>query len=117
MVGHREGVERAQALQSPPALGEQADVTGQRGRVAGYVAVPFAPVSRSREVIDDLARQPGAWRVGDGHPGRGEPAAAQHRRHVTPVYPRPGPLPQVVPRIPDGDRVRLDADHGAAWPD
>ena len=55
---------------------------------------------------------PDARRVGHYQPGRRQRSplgsalavAAQHRRHVAPVYPRPGPLAQVVPGVPDRGR-------------
>src|SRR6266702_6302271 len=58
VMGHRERVERAQAGEHPAACHEQADVAGQRGRVAGYVGEPGRAVFGRAKVLDDLAGQP-----------------------------------------------------------
>ena len=61
---------------------------------------------------------PDAGRVGHHQPGRrAGPPRPQHRRHVAPVHPGPGPFAQVVPGVADRGRVRLDADHRPARPD
>jgi hypothetical protein len=43
VVGHGEGVERAQAVQRPASVGQQLKVAGQGRRVAGDVAEPLGP--------------------------------------------------------------------------
>ena len=67
VVRHREQVEGPQRRQRVAVLGEDRDVAGQRGGVAGDVR------DRARRPVDDLLARPGAWRpraAGRGRPGR-----------------------------------------------
>ena len=62
MVGHRERVERPEALEPPAAAGEEGQVARERGRIARYVDEPGLCTPRERG--GELGPQTGARGVG-----------------------------------------------------
>ena len=84
VVGHREGVERAQGGQAVAVVGEQRDVAGQGRRVAGDVDDPAGRAARQRG--DQRPAEPAARRVGDDD--------VRRRRAATAARARPRPVRQ-----------------------
>ena len=106
VVGHRERVERAQAVERPAALDQQSEVAGERGGVAGHVREPRRRTPRA-PVRKGSRRPPWPARPAAGRRPRAWPAAArrgEHRGHVAPVHRDPRVCREVVPGVPDGGR-------------